>query len=83
MRKDKGRIEELERRNEQLEMEISMKNNTIAGYEYSLRLCGEQAEKLRFQLDEKEERYTQLLEKYTALLDKYRAVMERAVKIDG
>ena len=75
MRKDKRRIEELE-------MELSMKNNAIEGYVYSLALQGEQAEKLRFQLDEKEERYTKLLEKYTALLDKYRAVMERAVKLD-
>lgn len=75
MRKDKKRIEELE-------MELSMKNNAIEGYVYSLALQGEQAEKLRFQLDEKEERYTKLLEKYATLLEKYRAMMERAAELD-
>ena len=73
MRKHKRRIE-------QLEMEIESKNTAIEGYTYSLAISGEQAEKLRFQLDEKEEKYTKLLEKYTALLEKYRAVMEKAVE---
>ena len=73
MRKYKKRIE-------QLEMELSMKENAVESMRYSIAMNGEQAEKFRFMLDEKEEKYTKLLEKYTALLEKYRAVMEKAVE---
>lgn len=73
MRKYKRRIK-------QLEMELSMKNEAYEALRHSIILNGEQAEKLRFQLDEKEEKYTKLLEKYTALLEKYRAVLEKLVK---
>lgn len=79
MRKDKKKIQLLLDRIDMLEEE----NNKLSeGYMMETRRIGAQSEKLRFQLDEKEEKYTQLLEKYTALLDKYRAVMERMVKLD-
>ena len=73
MRKYKRRIE-------QLEMELSLKEKAVEAMRYSIVMNGEQAEKFRFQLDEKEEKYTKLLEKYTALLEKYRAVLEKCVE---